>query len=337
MENSQFRHAILPPLSRDDEHRLAVEFLEDRRAFATLVLNLPFALKEVVFDDEFAPPSAGQRWPMPQLEACYARILQLASDVDDSDTKRIASEARQLKERIDQARTQLILSNLAFVVSQVGQIRWRTVPFADLVQEGTLGLLEAVDRFEPERGHRLSTYAVWWIRRSLSAALRDAKRLIRIPEHTQLRMQALQRVRSEFHEALGREPTRRELAAGLDLPLETVAELSTLSREPIPLENFGASNDMPGYLQVLADPDAPDPLRKAMDRNLCERIHAALGMLASREARVVRLRFGIGGRRRRTLKEIGRLLNVSRERVRQIECIALAKLQTHLEAIGLTG
>ena len=109
-----------------------------------------------------------------------------------------------------------------------------------------------------------------------------------------------------------------------------------LSRDAIPLEHFGASNDMPGYFQVLADPDSPDPLRKAMDRNLCERIHAALGMLASREARVIRLRFGIGGRRRRTLKEIGKLLNVSRERVRQIECIALEKLQTQLEAIGLT-
>lgn len=336
MVYSQFRHAILPPLSRDDEHRLAVELMEARRDFATLVLNLSSALKEIVFDDEFPPPSAGQRWPIPRLEACYARILELASEVDNSDTKRVASQAKRLKERIDQARTKLILSNLAFVVSRVGKIPWRPVPFVDLVQEGILGLIEAVDRFEPERGHRLSTCAAWWIRRSLSEALRDSERLIRIPEHIQLRLQALRRARRECHEALGREPTRRELAADLDLPLETVTELSTLSQEPIPLEHFASPNDLPDYLQCLADPDSPDPLHKAMEQNLCEKIHAALGMLASREARVIRLRFGIGGRRRRTLKEIGKLLKVSRERIRQIECIALEKLQTQLEAIGLT-
>ena len=337
MEYSQLRHAILPPLSRDDEHGLAIELKEARRAFATLVLNLPVALRAIVFDDAVPPPSVGQRWPLPQLEACDARILELASEIDNSDTKDVASRAKQLKARIDRARTQLVLSNLAFVFSQVGQMSRHSVPFVDLVQEGILGLIEAVDRFEPERGYRLSSYAVWWIRCSLFTALRENRRLIRIPEHTQQRLQALRRARRETHEALGREPTRRELAADLNLPLETVNELSMLFHDPVPLEHLASPDDLPDYLQCLADPDSPDPLHEAMDRNLCEKVHGALGLLGPREARVIRLRFGIGRCRRRTLKEIGKLLEVSRERVRQIECTALQKLQCHLEAIGLTG
>jgi RNA polymerase primary sigma factor len=326
---------MLPPLNRDDEYRLAVDLSDARREFTALVLNLPAALRDVIFDDEFPPPTVGRRWPIPRLEVCFERFSERTSEVDDRGTKQVAAHAKRLKERIDHARTRLVLSNFAFVVSRVGKLPWRPVPFVDLVQEGILGLIEAVDRFEPDRGHRLQTYAIWWIRCSVSDALRDTEKLIRIPEHAQLRLQALRRAQRELHELLGREPTRGELAEELDLPLDTITELSTLSREPIPLEHFGSASESPDRLEVLHDAESPDALRDAMDRNICERVHEALGMLASREARVIRLRFGFGGRRRRTLSEIGKLLSVSRERVRQIEQIALGRLRSHLEALGL--
>lgn len=320
-----------PRLSREDEVRHAGELQEARRAFAALVLELPPDWLAAILDRASGDPSGGRRWPLRQLEICYNRMIQRASDDDDRHVKRITQEAIRQKRRIDRVRNTLILANLPFVVHVVRHFNSRTVPFMDLVQEGNIGLMEAVDRFEPDRGFRFTTYAIWWIRRSLSMAFAEKARFFRRPDHVRERLRTLGGASRELRERLGRKPTTREIARRMQLPLHKVIELLEIVKDPHPLESFGDPDETPGILHFVADPKAQSPLKRTLDRELRERLVAAMGALTPREKKVVRLRHGLGNRTRRTLKEVGRILKISRQRVQQIEHSALSKIRSRLE------
>jgi RNA polymerase primary sigma factor len=202
------------------------------------------------------------------------------------------------------------------------------ISFMDLIQEGNIGLMKAVEKFEYERGNKFSTYAYWWIKQAIERAIADKARIIRIPVHVNEKIKKIARVSRELAETLGRKPTPQEIARKLRMPVAKVEEILGVVQEPQALEDLSADDDAPGLLRFVADPNAVSPLEKTVDRELKEKVESTLRVLNSREEEIVRLRFGIGREMPYTLEEIGRVMGLSRERVRQIEATALKKIQS---------
>jgi len=314
-------------LDRETEVRYAVELQESREAFAVLVQELPSAFREVVINGDASGPQKGRKWPLQRLDECYDRLISCLSQPDDPETRQALGDARRHKRRIDHSRDALILANLPLVTDLARRAsNSGSLPFMDLIQEGSIGLMEAIDRFEPDRGHRLATYAQWWIRRAISAALRGKSRMIRIPENMIGRVNELRSVTRELSIALGREPTPQEVAGEMQLPVHKVSRLLAVVRDPQPLESFGTEKDGVSAIQQVADGSSADPLSSTIDRESKQWIGEALNLLKPQEEKVIRLRFGLDGSSRRTLREIGVMLSLSPERVRQIEHNALGKL-----------
>jgi RNA polymerase primary sigma factor len=202
------------------------------------------------------------------------------------------------------------------------------ISFMDLIQEGNIGLMKAVEKFEFERGNKFSTYAYWWIKQAIERAIADKARIIRIPVHVNEKIKKIARVSRELAETLGRKPTPQEIARKLRMPVAKVEEILGVVQEPQALEDLSADDDAPGLLRFVADPNAVSPLERTVDRELKEKVESTLRVLNSREEEIVRLRFGIGREMPYTLEEIGRVMGLSRERVRQIEATALKKIQS---------
>jgi RNA polymerase primary sigma factor len=227
----------------------------------------------------------------------------------------------------DAARAALVNANLRLVVAVAKKYANRGFAFLDLVQEGNLGLMRAVDKFEFERGFKFSTYAVWWIRQAINRALFDQSRTIRIPVHVNEALARIGQARRRLTASLGREPTHEEIGEAIGLPPERVAQITGLARTTLSLDApLGADADATIEDQ-LPDPHAADPLAEILVGEAEEEVHRALARLTPREAHVLRRRFGIGGDECHTLEQIGRDLCLTRERVRQIESIALKKLR----------
>jgi RNA polymerase sigma factor (sigma-70 family) len=317
----------VPFLEREEEAGHALDLVECRKAFAGLVQQLPLEERAVILAGALDAPRRWRRWPLHQVDACYHRLRLRASRAQSSRAARILPEAKRLKRRIDRARDKLVRSYLRFVVKVAREAGSRRIPLVDLVQEGTLGLMEAVDRFEPERGFRLMTYAYWWIKRAVTMADDGKYHMIRIPRTTREKLIRLMEASSGLRESLGRQPTVQEIAEETATPVRKVHRLQTMSSDPIPLEDFGSGESTWDLLDRLSNPDGPDPLNEALDREKRQLLLAALHGLGPHEQRVLRLRFGLDDRPALTLEEVGHIMKLSRERIRQIEIRALKKLR----------
>ncbi len=226
------------------------------------------------------------------------------------------------------AREHLIKANTRLVVSIAKRYIGRGVPFLDLIQEGNLGLMKAVEKFEVERGFRFSTYATWWIRQTITRAIADQGRTIRVPVHMVDRIRQLYRTTHEMEQKLGRSPTTEELAEQLDVPASKVDWMMRVSWLPLSLESPINDDEEDSELgQFVEDQSTPTPIQSAYARLLREKVEEVLETLPPREARILRLRFGLENGRTYTLEEVGQKFGLTRERIRQIESKALRRLR----------
>ncbi|MEV7995464.1 sigma-70 family RNA polymerase sigma factor [Streptomyces sp. NPDC086077] len=259
--------------------------------------------------------------------------LSGASDLDSQlalDLDRLVVMGRMAKRR-------LIEANLRLVVSVAKRYVGRGLTMLDLVQEGNLGLIRAVEKFDYARGYKFSTYATWWIRQAMSRALADQARTIRVPVHVVELINRVVRVQRRMLQERGYEPTPEEVAAHLDLPPERVGEVLRLAQEPISLHAPVGEEDDVALGDLIEDGDAASPVESAAFLLLREHLEVVLSTLGERERKVVQLRYGLADGRPRTLEEIGRIFGVTRERIRQIESKTLNKLRDHAFADQLRG
>ena len=303
----------VPLLTPDEEIKLALAIQEGNKAVET---------KKEKFAPVLEVEQNKKRSIRDRNEAMNA-VLDTYSAAQREELKtldKLISQGDRAKQRLSEA-------NLRLVVSIAKRYVGRGMQFLDLIQEGNLGLIKAVEKFDHTKGFKFSTYATWWIRQAITRAIADQARTIRIPVHMVETINQVKKVSSQLLHQNGHEPTADEISEALDMPVEKVREIMRVAQEPVSLETPIGEEEDSHLGDFIPDEDAPVPAEAASHTLLKEQLASVLGSLTPREEKVLRLRFGLEDGRPRTLEEVGKEFNVTRERIRQIEAKALRKLR----------
>lgn len=309
-------------IDADEHRRLALEIRESRESLICTFRTLPPVCREHVLNGE----SARCFLPYERLESFFGRLRDFHSGHDEPDVSRFVEQARRSRGRMNRAREALVLANLGIVPHVVRQFCTGTmIPLGDLVQDGYIGLLRAVDRFDPDRGARFSTYACWWIRRALNDAYACQARSIHVPADVRRDLRRVRESTRELDIELGRLPLDDEVVKRTGLPIRRIQNLRFVPPDPRALEDI-AEDRADGWHGVVAGAGTSDPFDVTLKGELHQQAAIALEQLSPRERHIVKLRFGFPSGKEMTLQQIADIIGVSRERIRQIECAAMGKL-----------
>ena len=306
----------------DSLESLNIEIIEDYNPEQDLDLNLNLdeVLEEVEDESILTADGISIDDPVKVYLKEIGRVPLLTNAEEQELSERMAQGAVQARKRLSEA-------NLRLVVSIAKRYVGRGMQVLDLIQEGNLGLIKAVEKFDHTKGFKFSTYATWWIRQAISRAIADQARTIRIPVHMVETINKVKKVSSQLLHKNGHEPSAEEIAAELDMSVDKVREILRVSQEPVSLETPIGEEEDSHLGDFIPDDDAPSPADAASHTLLKEQLSGVLSTLTPREEKVLRLRFGLEDGRSRTLEEVGKEFNVTRERIRQIEAKALRKLR----------
>ena len=306
----------------DSLESLNIEIIEDYNPEQDLDLNLNLdeVLEEVEDESILTADGISIDDPVKVYLKEIGRVPLLTNEEEQELSERMAQGDVQARKRLSEA-------NLRLVVSIAKRYVGRGMQFLDLIQEGNLGLIKAVEKFDHTKGFKFSTYATWWIRQAITRAIADQARTIRIPVHMVETINKVKKVSSQLLHKNGHEPSAEEIAAELDMSVDKVREILRVSQEPVSLETPIGEEEDSHLGDFIPDDDAPSPADAASHTLLKEQLGGVLSTLTPREEKVLRLRFGLEDGRSRTLEEVGKEFNVTRERIRQIEAKALRKLR----------
>ena len=313
-----------------DEFEKILDFLETNNIDVLRIMDDDDIDDDIILDDEdevevekidlSVPDGVSIEDPVRMYLKEIGKVPLLSAEEEIELAKRMELGDQEAKKRLAEA-------NLRLVVSIAKRYVGRGMLFLDLIQEGNLGLIKAVEKFDYRKGYKFSTYATWWIRQAITRAIADQARTIRIPVHMVETINKLIRVSRQLLQELGREPTPEEIAAEMNMPVDRVREILKISQEPVSLETPIGEEEDSHLGDLIQDDNVPVPADAAAFTLLKEQLEEVLGTLTEREQKVLTLRFGLEDGRARTLEEVGKEFNVTRERIRQIEAKALRKLR----------